>query len=156
MIKSPKGTWELCVLVPNIYWEALFFHLACIPFEKEIFQCLTKLIDYSGFKEKSIIFPSTNVLLEDIGYKKIKHWIVSEIMSMASPNSPKLKMEQMHISPTSLLVQECSLRCFFCCFLQSSSKLFEKSSLVQFCCVIKHIDSLADSVWWGFSPQSWK
>lgn len=73
MIKSPKGTWELRVLVPNIYWEALFFHLACIPFEKEIFQCLTKLIDYSGFKEKSIIFPNTNVLLEDIGYKKIKH-----------------------------------------------------------------------------------
>lgn len=52
MIKSPKGTWELYTQVPNIFWEVLFLHLTYIPFDKETFQSLAKLVDDSVFKGK--------------------------------------------------------------------------------------------------------
>lgn len=88
MIKSPKGTWELCTLVPNIFWEVLFLHLTNIPFDKETFPNLAKLVDDSVFKGKQSKkkIPYINVPPKGIGYKKIKHLIVPEMKCMSSPN----------------------------------------------------------------------
>lgn len=151
MIKSPKGTWELCTLVPNICWEALFLRLARIPFEKKTFQNLAKWIEESVFKGKSIKFPYINAPLADIGYKKIKHLSVPEISCMPSPNHWNWRWTRC----ASVLLPHSYgnvLWCFFCSFLQSSSKLPVKLSPVQSRRAIMHIDSLADSVWWDFFP----